>query len=283
MSENVILVPIDFSSVALSAIVHAGVIAKKNKQKILLVHILTKEINLDIQKGKKSIENISNALETLCTEYGNKFEVEINWFIKNGSIFSDIGELASEKKASLIVMGTHGVKGMQHITGAYAIKVIASSKVPIIIVQHKHPVGNLYHTILVPIDSSADNRQKAVQTLSMAHIFGAQVHLFKMYENDPKEEDKMLVNLNYFIRFLEDHDIAYIIANQENKTNDFAKSFLKYAKDNRADLIIILTTAEKGLFDAMLGPVEQMVINNSEQIPVMCVNPLQSIYKKSDA
>jgi len=37
--------------------------------------------------------------------------------------------------ALMVVMGTHGIKGMQKLMGSWALKVITSSKVPFIAVQ----------------------------------------------------------------------------------------------------------------------------------------------------
>ena len=59
----------------------------------------------------------------------------ISYQISKGSIFTAIAEYANEKDASLVVMGTHGMKGMQKLTGSWALKVIVKSKVPFIVVQ----------------------------------------------------------------------------------------------------------------------------------------------------
>jgi len=61
-------------------------------------------------------------LKRLIEENGNKYNVAITYHVSKGSIFSAIAEFANEKEASLVVMGTHGMKGMQKLTGSLGIK-----------------------------------------------------------------------------------------------------------------------------------------------------------------
>ncbi len=278
-NEKIILVPTDFSHVAECAIHHAGIIAKNNKEEIILLHVLTKDVLNEVAKGKESLLGIKNKLELQAQYFSSKLNLKVKPLLKEGNLFSTIGEIASSIQASLIVMGTHGVKGIQHLTGAYAIKVIANSKVPVIVVQNKLPELEQYLTIVSPIDDSFDTRQKTLQTIAIAKVFNSKVHLFKMSGNEVETENSVQLNLNYVKRFLEDHEVQFTISEQESKNGDFVKDFINYSKKVQADLIIILTTSEKGLKDLVLGPSEQQVINNIEQIPVMCVNPLQTIYK----
>ncbi len=50
------------------------------------------------------------------------------------------------KRSMLVVMGTHGMKGMQKITGSWALKVIVKSKVPFI-VDRISPMPGEYHNM----------------------------------------------------------------------------------------------------------------------------------------
>ena len=59
--------------------------------------------------------------------------------IRKGNIFEDIGDVAKEIGARLIIMGTHGIKGIQKLVGSYALKVILHSEIPFIITQKKRP------------------------------------------------------------------------------------------------------------------------------------------------
>ena len=69
----------------------------------------------------------------------------------------------------LIVMGTHGVKGIQRLTGSYALKVIRHSKVPFIVVQTKKSSGEI-KDIVLPIKFSQETKSKLSITASIANI-----------------------------------------------------------------------------------------------------------------
>jgi hypothetical protein len=57
--------------------------------------------------------------------------------VRVGSVYEDIGDAAAEIDADLIIMGTHGMRGMQFITGSRALRVITSSSVPFVVVQER--------------------------------------------------------------------------------------------------------------------------------------------------
>merc|ERR1711991_9537 len=42
-------------------------------------------------------------------------DVDVKAVVKVGNIFDDIGKIAEDKEARMIVMGTHGAKGMQKL------------------------------------------------------------------------------------------------------------------------------------------------------------------------
>lgn len=277
--KSIILVPTDFSSVAECALNHACVIAQKSQDEVMLLHVINNVTKSTLKKSKEGIETLVKKLHSQCNYYSQKYNLKVNYIFEEGSIFKTIETVRAKIDASLVVMGTHGVKGMQHVTGAWALKVVASSKVPVIVVQNKLPENNGYQNIVSPIDYSAEIKQKTKQTISIAKIFDSKVHLFKQAGYDASIENKIKLNLQFVKKYLKENNIEVLEAKQEKKSKDLAKDFINYAKETGADLIVILTTAEKDIKDIVLGPVEQMVINNTEQIPVMCINPMQNLYK----
>lgn len=270
-NTNIVLVPTDFTNVAECAINHACMLAKQNKNEVTLLHILT--------KNNKAEDSLVNQLQSQCDYFSGKYGIKVNKLFKEGSIFTTIGEVADELKASLVVMGTHGVVGMQKLTGAWAIKVIESSNVPVIVVKSKMPQLEGYKKIVLPVDFSVETKQKTMQTLNMAKMFDATVYLYKQKGIDDIHQSKIDLNAQFIKRYLKEQDIPHVEEQQAKASVDFDKDFIQYAKEVEANLIIILTTKEKELIEFVLGPVEQKVINNKEEIPVMCIHPLQNLYK----
>ena len=121
-----ILVPIDFTVVSENAVSHAENIARHIQAEIYLFHVISSKSKMD------DAERRMVAYRTMMQERFPK--VAFSSGIKEGSIFDDIGDVASDIDAALIVMGTHGMRGMQFLVGSNALRIVSSSETPIIIV-----------------------------------------------------------------------------------------------------------------------------------------------------
>lgn len=272
-----ILVADDFTSVADCAIIHACTIAKINNDSVTLFHVLDSNSLSELKKHNKTVENLKQDMDARTKKYSDQYGVEVNSLMEEGSIFKSIGEKATELGSALIVLGTHGVRGMQHISGARALKVVGSSKVPLIVVQEKGPIHNSYKNIIVPIDQKSETKQKTLQCINIAKMFDAKIYLYKQYSTDEENNKNINNNITFITNQFNQHNVLFEITNQEH-SGSFEKDFIAYAKNTEADLIVILTTVDKDFKDLVMGPIEEFVINNKDQIPVMCVNPMQSLY-----
>ena len=114
--KKLIVVPWDFTHVAEHALAHAIKISRMVGNDICLLHIVDTGINTKNEAEKK------DKLRQITEETNKKFNVPVSYHIAKGSIFSAIAKYANEKEASLVVMGTHGMKGMQKLTGSWALK-----------------------------------------------------------------------------------------------------------------------------------------------------------------
>ena len=94
------------------------------------------------------------------------------------------GRTAAETQANLIIMGTHGMRGLQFITGSRVLRVIMSSDVPFIIVQERTIKPSGYDSIVVPLDLHKETRQKLTLVADMALTFKSKVHLITAMETD---------------------------------------------------------------------------------------------------
>lgn len=277
--KSKILVPTDFSEVAENAVAHAAAIANKSGEEVWLLHVFDNNSKSTLKKHKEGVEHLLDKLAKMCESFTKQYGVPFQFTLREGSIFSTIGEVAAEIGASIMVMGTHGVLGMQKIVGAYALKVVASSKIPVLIVQEKPPVNGTHLKLVSPIDGSVETKQKTLQTISMAKTLGAKVYLYRQKGYDDYLDDLISLNARFVVKYLTEHQVEHEVVEQEKFSKNFARDFIQFSQSIQADMIIILTTAEKGLKDMIIGPEEQAVINNEAQIPVMCVNPLQNIYR----
>lgn len=263
--KNIILVPTDFTKVADCALNHAIVLAKKLGAEINLLHIVSKQ---------NAIEPTKEKLNKIAEDVRAKHGLTINGIARVGNIFDDIGDVAAEIGAKLIIMGTHGVRGIQHLTGSNAIKVITNSTVPFIVVQEKS-ITDGYEKIVLPMDMSKETKQKVDATAYLAKYFNSKVYVFA-----PKEDDEFLGNavkrnVAFTEKFLKEHNIPYEIKISEDKGN-FTKLTIRYAAAINADLIAIVNDPDAaGVPDFLGSSDEQHILTNDPQIPVLCVNPVK--------
>jgi len=265
-----IVIPTDFSVVSQYAIESAVPFAKLSNTSIMLVHIVkkTSDILMSTEKAEQEARNIAD-----------KFGVKVQSIVREGSIFTVVSEVADELDASLIIMGTHGIRGVQKLIGSRALKVIVKSTVPFIVVQDA-PKKSTIDRILFPVDYKKECREKIGWVYYVAKLFDSKVHVLTsspkvLFWTDRKLQKGLKTNLIFTEKFLRSKKIDYEIVHAKGKSS-FSKETLKYAEKIDADMILITTTKHISWVDYMLGTVEEGIIANDANIPVMCINPRKS-------
>jgi nucleotide-binding universal stress UspA family protein len=272
MEENkkLIIVPWDFTPVAEYALAHAVKISKMIGNDICLLHIVDPGISQSGGAEKRA------GLKQVSSESSAKYNIPILYHISKGSIFSSIAEYVNDKEtnASLVVMGTHGMIGMQKLTGSWALKVVVKSTVPFIVVQAPPSDQEKYQNIVFPMDFRKENMKMAI---FMGKYFDSKIHMLVGESTDKSLLKRTKVNLNFAVKYLIQNNIEYEI-HQIPKKN-FAQQTIDFAQKMNSDLILIVTTKNITMADYMLGASEQFIIANSSKIPVCCVNPKASFAK----
>jgi len=257
-----IVVPHDFTPIGDFALENAAVISKAMENGIILLHIVKNAS--DIPAAEKKCADIANA-------FFKKNFIKPSFLVREGNIFNDIGDIAEEVNANLVVMGTHGVKGVQKFTGSWALKVIVKSKVPFIIVQGL-PESKKFEKIVFPIDIRVENKEKNNWVSYLANYYHAKFYFLKQDVKDKSFKAKVQANTSFAKKFFQSREIDFEMHTAPGKKK-FAKETVDFAKQINADLILIMTTRDINLADYALGAAEQQIIANKEKIPVMCVNP----------
>ena len=267
--KRIILIPWDFTRVADYALLHGFKIAKGiGSKKIALIHITKKE---------KDNEEAFIQLEQVAKDNSGKHGLEIEPIVREGSIFTTIGEVASELNAELVIMGTHGLHGLQKLTGSWALKVIVSSKVPFVVVQEA-PKNKPLKDIVFPIDFKWENKEKLNWAYYFSTFFSPKFHVIKPNTTDVGFINKIKANITFARKFMDSKGIEYDIYTGVGKKN-FALDTIDFSKNIDADLILIISTKNIGFTDYALGASEQYIIANSAKIPVMVINPRDDLKK----
>lgn len=260
--KKTILVPWDFSNVAEYALQHAVRASKIINCTITLVNITKKDTENADAEAK---------LKVVAADAEKKYGTKPIAIVREGNIFTTITEVADEVKAILVIMGTHGMKGMQKITGSWALKVIAGSKMPFIVVQ-RPPQDEQLADIVYPIDHKIEDKQKSIWAVYLNKYFKSKMHLFVEQTDDTIFSKKIQSNVVFTKKVFDSQGIEY--SEEGNLLNsNFAEATVKYAEKINANAILITTTNHIDLQDYIFGATEQKIIGNKEGISVMAVNP----------
>jgi len=269
--KKLIIVPWDFTHVAGHALAHAVKISRMVGNDICLLHIVDPKIS-----DKEVAEKKAQLLQ-ITEENSKNYNVSVSSHISKGSIFSAIADYANEIDASIVVMGTHGMKGMQKLTGSWALKVIVKSKIPFIVVQDPPVDQERYHNIVFPVDFRGENKEKMRMAIFMGKYFESKIHMLVSVSSDKNLLKKTNINLNFAVKYFIQNNIEYEI--HEVPKGDFAQQTIDFSQKINADLLLIMTTKNITVADYVMGASEQYIIANSSKIPVCCVNPKASFAK----
>ena len=260
MQKRTILVPHDFTKVGDNALDYAMSLAASINSNVDLLHVV---------KDSKSKGTAKSTFEKMISGLSNKpAGVEVNYHIEAGSIFTDIATKANDLHATLIIMGTHGAKGMQKLFGSFAIKVITSTHVPFLVVQETY-TGTDLSKIAVPLDETQESLQIEQVVTSLADILHSEVHLLTEKKIDSNLKLKTAVHSGLVSKQLKEKGISYVTKILDKKKG-YANDIVTYAKQNSINLIAFAYHSDSLLpqFDTFA----QNLITNKEGVPVLVVN-----------
>jgi nucleotide-binding universal stress UspA family protein len=134
-----ILYPTDETTTSTGAWRLAIKLAKDHGSEIVVLHVALPPVPLysedDIQWKQPDITP-QNDLELLRKTYANEHDIPVRHVVTQGDASEVIVQVAKDEKASLIVMGTHGRKGIgRFVLGSVAEHVLRMATCPVVTVK----------------------------------------------------------------------------------------------------------------------------------------------------
>ena len=136
-----ILVPVDFSDCSLDALEYAVVVAQQAKASLMLLHVLEPvsyglDFTLSHMRTREHVrESWTKRLKELTSSHQHS-HVAMEFQLRGGLPADSILDSAQTLPCDLIVMGTHGRRGISHtISGSVAEAVLRKSHCPVIAVR----------------------------------------------------------------------------------------------------------------------------------------------------
>jgi nucleotide-binding universal stress UspA family protein len=260
MSANIII-PVDFTKAAEKAAEFAIGLNSKLKAKLTFLHIVEND-----EDRQTAIPSLSSFVAKLSLG-----EMETEQVVMKGNFLEDIGKIADASNADLVVMGTHGERGMQKVFGSYALRVVESSKRPLFIVQEESEFKDI-KTIIQTVDLEKESVQIVRYAAALATRFNAKVLLVGGKHEDSDFKAKVNSNMLFCIDQLKDQGIDFEFHFLERK--NFDDNLIDFCKEKNGDLLA--ATHYQNTFYAFSDKFVQHLIMNRLHIPIITVESTQT-------
>jgi nucleotide-binding universal stress UspA family protein len=262
-----ILVPTDFSAHAENALKVAAQIAKKSNSEIILLHMTEVPTQMnDVIMGGSSIPEVmlfikksNEALDKLQEKEYLK-GIQVTGQVKFERPFDGILSFTNTNEIDLIVMGSHGVSGIEEVLiGSTTEKVVRLSEVPVLVIK-KDTTTLKGMNFVFASDFSKEIKKPFKKMIAFSKIFNAKLILvmictpnsFKPTTLSEKIMDDFIAGFN--ITNYSTH--IYNDVNIENGIINFSKSI-------NADLIGLCTHGRTGLAHFFTGSISEDLANHA--------------------
>jgi len=193
---------------------------------------------------------------------------------------------ADENAIDLVVMGTHGRRGVDRMLfGSVTEKVVRRASCPVLTVRADTDVapGQAVRRVLVPIDFSDASGPALDHAREIALTYGAEIDLLHVVEEpaypaaygpdiDPFPTQDVLDRVEDQLATMARNDIGIEHVQVAARAGHGPSTILDYGEEREADLIVIATHGRTGLDRALLGSVAERVLRQSP-VPVFVVKP----------
>jgi len=275
--KNKILIPVDFTEIADVAIENGIAIAKGIDAEIYLLHVIQKNIVFIGRTNKYDNELIAagtiNKLHEIADNIESVHKLKVDIIAIPGNIYDTINAVASEIGANFVVMGTHGMKGLQFIKGSNVLRIVYHSPVPYILTQKKNFAPENYSNVVFPVDAHQESAQKTDWAIYLAKKFNSKINVLAITESDGFLAKRINHNLYYIKNKFNQNNVNYTIETSTKDGSEFAEETNRYADAIKANMIMITLYPQKGAGEFFLTPAQQKIIMNPGEIPVLCINP----------
>lgn len=293
-----ILIAVDGSSCSERAGRVGLAFAKKLDAQVVVTNVLTVPpaywgLLSPTESMKDSARRILEPWAVLGKQMGLDLRTEL---IQGDEIAEGVVALANRSHCDLIVVGTHGRKGLgRMLLGSVAERVSRVAKIPVLLVHgdgQVEPSAGLFEHILAPVDGSEAGRPAFELADRLAGQLGAELQILHVIPPLPSPvvgpygTNMTTFNWHDTLKAMEEQGGAIVehvcrlattprvkTAILKAQTQREADVIVEYARDNHTDLIVMGTHGRTGLERMLLGSVAEGVAHQA-QVPLLLIRHL---------
>lgn len=237
---------------------------------------LPSAMNMENENYSKAYENIADSIlnfaEKMIQEKGFQVGNKIKSF---GSAVEGILEQVENVEYDMLLLGSHGKKGIQKWLGSVSRQVVSNITIPVFISKRK--TGN--KKILLTVDGSENSFNAIRNALKLFDLSGKEIHIVSVKENPELLPIEASLDQNWLDNIEKQQKIhatkainkaKALLETQEIKTQNEtiltgnpAQKIIEFALKEEIDLIIMGARTKDNLSKFLLGSVSKRVLENT--------------------
>lgn len=291
---NRILIATDFSTCARRAVEYGVCVARAWSAHVDLLYVveLLRGLEVDgpfadplVETRRKEAEQFLGDLAARVKQEG----LDVDWHLREGIPSEQIGQTALEQRADLVVVGTHGRTGLDHIMlGSTAERVIKQAPCPTLTVRvapiHGEKDVDLppcIRHVLVPVDFSSPSLDALEYAIQVVDRFGAGLTIVHVLEPIYFDLELGLGRIEQEVQKRTHWEtqldgLAQVVRGRGLAARSIvlggipSESIMTYARGQSCDLIVMGTHGRRGLTRLRYGSVAESVLRQAP-CPVLTV------------
>lgn len=238
-------------------------------------NILPAEITIDEENFSYSCANVADTILDYAEEEIKNLGLQLGNRIKNcGSAIESILEQSEKEKYDLILMGSHGKKGIQKWLGSVSQEIINSSKISDYIAKKE----NNKKKVLFTTDGTECSLSVIGEIISDIELSDKEIHICMVNEDPNLLFLEGTLDTNWLLDIQKQQymyasnaieSIKKIIESRGIEVNQStiltgipAQEIINYAKNNEIDLIILGSRNKSKMDRFLMGSVSKRILEN---------------------
>lgn len=238
---------------------------------------LPSSMNIEQENYSKTYENIADSVLNFSKTEIEKHKLESGNMIKSvGSPVEGILEQAVKEDYDLILMGSHGKKGLQKWLGSVSRQVLSNTLLPVFISRKR----NKSRKVLFTVDGSEHSLNAVKQAVNLFELSGKEISIISIKENPELIPLEAAMDRNWIENIDKQQKIhaakainkaksiltvaGLDVANEVILTGNPAQKIIEFVELENVDLVVMGARSKTNLSTVLLGSVSKRVLENVE-------------------
>jgi nucleotide-binding universal stress UspA family protein len=277
----------DSSDISLNAFYNASVYIKEAIVDPICIidwSFLPSSMNIDATNYSQTYENIAESV----LNFAQKLIVERGFVLGNkikafGSAAEGILEQIEKVEYDLILLGSHGKKGLQKWLGSVSRQVISNTTVPVFVSKKRRENKK----VLITVDGSEHSISAVKHAVNLFDLKNKEIFIISIKENPELLPMEASLDKNWFdaiekqqkihaakainkAKMILEHEQIQI-QNEIILTGNPAQKIIEFSEKEKVDLIVMGARTKTDLSKLLLGSVSKRVLENVDS-DVLVIN-----------